>query len=214
MPTVTTSDEARMRAALHEAFERDLALLAAAVARQGGTEARTRNRWARFAYFLLIHQRADRNHQWPVLRAKAGRADLALLGVIAEERRRLATLVDAVDATARRPASPDRAWRALSNLMIALTRHHRHETRLAEATAELFTRAERVALYWERRRLAGLREAASFYPWLLDGAPAAVRGSVLRHLPPTDRLLYHALWRPRYARTRAVDHVPESRILT
>ncbi|MER6943035.1 hypothetical protein ABT294_03325 [Nonomuraea sp. NPDC000554] len=214
MPTVTTSDEARMRAALHEAFERDLALLAPAAARPGGGDAQTRARWAWFKYFLLVHQRTDQTYLWPVLSTKAARTDLALLELLAEERQTLAALIGAIDTTLEFPLAPDRVWAAFSNLVVALARHHRHETRLAEGAAGLLTSTERVELYWERRRLTGLKGAGYFYPWLLDGAPDTIRDSVLTHLPPTDRLLYRTLWQPRYVRANTSDSSLERRCLS
>ncbi|MFF4776571.1 hypothetical protein ACFY05_27290 [Microtetraspora fusca] len=210
MPTVTMSDEAIMRAAFHEAFERDLALLAAATAWPGGADAQTRGRWARFKYLLRIHQRADQTYLWPVLRVKAARADLALLDVLADERQALAAPVDAIDAALEFPVDPDRAWSALSKLMIALARHHRHETRLAEA-AVLLTSTELLELYWEPRRLTGIKGAGLLYPWLLDGAPRDVRDSIMSHLPPTDRLLYRTLWQPRYVKAAAGESSLKSR---
>ncbi|MGR6924394.1 hemerythrin domain-containing protein [[Actinomadura] parvosata] len=202
-----------MRAALHEAFERDLARLACVASLPGSGQAPAPGRWAWFRHFLRVHWRADRDYLWPVLRAKAAAADLALLDLLTEEHQAIARLIDAID-DALRSAAPDQVWAAFSNLMIRLTRHHRHESHLAAATAGLFTHAERVALYWERRRLVGIRGAGHFYPWLLDSAPPAACASILRHLPPTDRLLYHAVWRPRYVRANLGDRSPGSRILT
>jgi len=43
----------------------------------------------------------------------------------------------------------------------------------------------------------GLTGGAEFFPWMLDGAPAATRKRVLGMLPLPVRLLYRALWAPR-----------------
>jgi hypothetical protein len=50
-------------------------------------------------------------------------------------------------------------------------------------------------------KIQGLRGGAEFFPWMLDGASADTSKRVLSTLPPPARLLYRAVWRPRYART-------------
>ena len=51
------------------------------------------------------------------------------------------------------------------------------------------------------RETQGIRGAATYFPWLLDGAPADVASRVLSLLPPPARLLYRLVWAPRYRRS-------------
>jgi hypothetical protein len=87
-------------------------------------------------------------------------------------------------------------------LAIGLRRHMRHEendalplidARLGVAGWEEFTNHMRTA--------HGLSGAATYFPWLLDGADDESARRVLRVLPAPARMLYHRVWLPRYRRT-------------
>ena len=64
----------------------------------------------------------------------------------------------------------------------------------------------RVAIHYhnseaDARSTAEECGGAELFPWMLDGASADTSKRVLSMLPPPARLLYRAVWRPRYART-------------
>jgi hypothetical protein len=52
----------------------------------------------------------------------------------------------------------------------------------------------------QRRRIGGIRSAAQFLPWVLDGASPEQIQAVLGGLPPPLRVVYRRIWQPRYAR--------------
>jgi hypothetical protein len=195
--------EMTMMYAIHEAFQRDLGRLAAAA----GGEANTGSAigpavwacWERFKYFLRVHHTAERTNLWPLLRERAAGqpALMALLEQMDYERIGLIGLLDAVDA-ALTTAVPGQAEMQIERLAPALAVHGRHEESLARQADGLLTDRERDEFTWEQRRLLGFQGAASFYPWLLDGAPDDVRRAVLSLEPPPIRLLYRTLWHPRY----------------
>ena len=83
----------------------------------------------------------------------------------------------------------------------ALTAHCEHEEELAlPLVGALVTEREWHEFGNEQRRRLGAAGAASFFPWLLDGAEEDTRRKVLGVVPPPVRLLYRAVWRPRYRR--------------
>jgi Hemerythrin HHE cation binding domain len=173
-----------MMYAVHDAFRRDLDRL---------TAAEHPVRWERFTTFLHIHHTAEDTHLWPVLRRKlADRpADLAVLDQMDDEHTGLTALLDTVNK------SPHQ----IERLADALAAHCAHEEELAlPLVVDLLTAEEWTAFGNEQRRQLGLRGAATFFPWLLDGATDDVRRTVLGYLPPPVRLLYRAVWRPRYFR--------------
>jgi hypothetical protein len=198
------SDEKRDRVdvtfmyAVHDAFQRDLDRLAAmADAGDGGGPA-VQAGWDRFKKFLHIHHTAEDTHLWPVLRSKAG--DPAILDQMQAEHDRLDELVDAVDAAVRAGDAARLAVQA-ERLADGLGAHCEHEEELAlPLVQDLLTKAEWDAFGNEQRRALGLSGAASFFPWLLDGAGDDTRRKVLGVVPPPVRLLYRAVWRPRYLR--------------
>ncbi|WP_372506316.1 hemerythrin domain-containing protein [Actinomadura madurae] len=136
---------------------------------------------------------------WPVLRAKA--ADPAVLDRMEAEHERLDGLLAAVDAAVRAGDAARLAVQA-ERLADGLGAHCEHEEELAlPLVQDLLTKAEWDAFGGEQRRRLGVSGAASFFPWLLDGAGEDTRRKVLGVVPPPVRFLYRAVWRPRYLRT-------------
>lgn len=196
-----------MMYAVHDAFQRDLDRLTALADR--GAESGAANGpavwacWERFKTFLHVHHTAEDTHLWPVLRAKvAGRpAELAVLEQMENEHTGLTALLDAVDTALSASGTPHQLKPHAERLSRGLTAHCEHEEDIAlPLVADLLTSQEWAAFGAEQRRQLGLSGAASFFPWLLDGATDEVQRAVLAVLPPPVRLLYRALWRPRYLR--------------
>jgi hypothetical protein len=65
------------------------------------------------------------------------------------------------------------------------------DRRLGNAGWDAFTKEA-------RRQQGGIKGAAEYLPWVLDGATGEVEFKTLRLLPPPARLVYRRLWEPRY----------------
>jgi hemerythrin-like domain-containing protein len=204
---VRRRNDTSMMYAVHDAFQRDLDRLTdlARGGAEGGalTSPAVRACWERFKTFLHVHHTAEDTHLWPVLRAKVldRPADLAVLDQMEDEHTGLTALLDAVEKALTDSRTPDQLALHAERLSDGLTTHCEHEEELAlPLVADLLTGQEWAAFGNEQRRQLGLSGAASFFPWLLDGATDEVRRTVLAMLPPPVRLIYRALWRPRYLR--------------
>lgn len=191
-----------MMYAAHDAFRRDLERLAAAIepARTGDPAARAG--WATFKNQLHIHHTVEDVALWPPLRQKvAGPAEVAVLDAMEAEHARIDPLLSGVDASF---GSADDAGLAecARALAAALAAHMEHEEDQALPLVEERLGPEGWTAFIKAiRKRQGLRGAAEFIPWILDGAPAETSKRVLDGLPAPARLLYRAVWRPRYART-------------
>jgi hypothetical protein len=73
------------------------------------------------------------------------------------------------------------------------------------------TPAEWQRFVADQRRNNGIRGAAQFFPWLLDGASVEQAQAVLVGLPTPLRVVYRGIWQPRYARH---DHWEPSTLTT
>jgi hemerythrin-like domain-containing protein len=190
----------------HDAFDRDLRRLAAAVQSGRTAEPGVRAGWETFKEQLHIHHTAEDVSVWPALREKVTRPDhVAVLDAMQAEHARIDPLLSRVDSSL---AAGDRAGLAenAEALAAALADHMEHEENQALPLVETFLGPAGWAKFaHEMRKSQGLRGGAEFFPWMLDDAPAATRKRVLGLLPPPARLLYRAVWAPGYARTRRWD---------
>jgi hypothetical protein len=183
--------------AVHDAFQRDLDRLIAMADSGDVPGDPLRAGWDRFSTFLHVHHTAEDTHLWPVLRERV--ADTAVLDQMEAEHTSLDGLLDGV-ATALTGPARTLAARA-AELAHGLTAHCEHEEELAlPLVQERLTQAEWNAFGNEQRRRLGMGGAASFFPWLLDGAEDDTRRKILGIVPPPVRLLYRAVWQPRYKR--------------
>jgi iron-sulfur cluster repair protein YtfE (RIC family) len=187
--------------ASHDAFRRDLERLAAAVAEGRAHTGPVLAGWENFKHQLHIHHTAEDSDLWPRVRARvAGRVrDLALLDDMETEHGRIDPLLVAVDAALNERAFelPDlvRALRA------TLDDHLKHEEdRALPLMGEVLTGADWGAFTGRIRRTQGVRGAAVFVPWLVDGVSAEERGRVLGAFPPPVRVLNRLFWEGSYRR--------------
>lgn len=80
-------------------------------------------------------------------------------------------------------------------LSAALTFHlHHEESKALPLIASVLIQREWEALGVTQRRAIGIKGAASFLSWLLDGANESTRQHILRLLPRPVRLLHHFFW--------------------
>ncbi|MET7485260.1 hemerythrin domain-containing protein [Streptomyces sp. NPDC005538] len=187
--------------ASHDAFRRDLERLAAAVAENRAHTAPVHAGWENFKHQLHIHHTAEDSDLWPRVRTRiAGRSrDLGMLDDMEAEHARIDPLLAAVDTALADRASelPDlvRALRA------TLDDHLKHEEDSAlPLMGEVLTDADWAAFTGRLRETQGLRGAAVFVPWLVDGVPTADRDRFLGAFPPPVRVLNRLFWEGSYRR--------------
>lgn len=197
----TTVDFSMMYFA-HDAFRRDLDRLAKAVGSGRKADPAVLRGWETFKRQLHIHHVVEDEALWPAVRERAtGRlGDVAVLDAMAAEHARIDPMLDRVDAGL--VAGPVHALGAdIGALVEMLDTHLEHEERAALPLIERTVGSAGWAAFGRAtRRRAGLRGAAEFFPWILDGAPAEARSAMLGMVPPPVRLLYRFVWRPAYQR--------------
>ena len=188
--------------AVHDAFHRDLRYLATAVEADQTADPAVRADWATFKNQLHVHHTAEDTSLWPPLRQKVTRpGETAVLDAMEAEHARIDPLLAQVDTSLAAPGHPGLADNAAA-LAQTLADHMKHEENQALPLIEAHLGPAGWAAFRKATgKIQGLRGGAEFFPWMLDGASADTSERVLRMLPPPARLLYRAVWRPRYART-------------
>jgi hypothetical protein len=194
-----------MMVAMHDAFRRDLAR---AVGRHRTDDpARrpaVRTGWELFKTQLHMHHTGEDSDLWPRMRTHlADRPDdLALLQAMQDEHGRIDPLLNAVDdALADRDHGHQRLGDTVDALATELSGHLAHEERdTLPLIDRSLTQTQWQAFVADQRRKSGIRGAAQFFPWLLDGASAEQAQAVLTGLPAPLRVVYRRIWQPRYAR--------------
>jgi hypothetical protein len=202
--------------AAHRAFRRDLTRLAraASAAASSGTDpARRRSLaagWELFKHELHLHHTAEDEIIWPALRPRLEHSEHArsVLDAMEEEHSRIDPLLAAVDAAlAGAPEAGDwpgenRLADVIDVLTSTLTGHLAHEERDGlPLIGVALTAAEWRGVGFKIARRNGLSEGGEMFAWMLDGATREDAAATLGSLPPPVRLLYRAVWKPRYQRT-------------
>lgn len=190
--------------ALHDAFRRDLDQLMHTTADQ----AAIRSRWQTFRGQLHFHHTAEDTAMWPPVRERLASlqnsAGLALLEEMEAEHGQIDPLLAAVDDALEMNAGRDRLRDLLGRLQDTLTGHLTHEeAEMLPLISGVMSRAEVSRIGIKIARRGGLRQAAEMFPWALAEADPQVRGEVLGQLPAPARLVYRAVWLPRYRRRAA-----------
>ena len=183
----------------HDAFRRDLGRFSAAAAAGTAGAPGVRAGWENFKAQLLLHHSVEDAHLWPrVRRAAAGRPDgLALLGEMEAEHAQIDPLLAAVDGALAGPGGDLPAHAAA--LASALEWHLKHEEDAALPLIQaVCTPADWRAFGGEMRRRQGVKGAALYVPWVLDGAGPGRRQRFLAALPAPVRVISRLLWEPRY----------------
>jgi iron-sulfur cluster repair protein YtfE (RIC family) len=186
----------------HDAFSRHLGRLVDAVADGHAASRGTSARWTLFERQLHVHHTAEDVALWPRLREAVSTSDDAgLLDAMEAEHAQLNPLLNQV---ADRFASRDDAalLSALRELAAGLGAHMRHEENEALPLVERYLGPAGWAQFGRHIRASqGLRAAAVYFPWLLDGAEAATAKQLLGIMPPPVRGIYRVVWAPRYRRS-------------
>jgi hypothetical protein len=199
--------------AAHAAFRRDLAELARAAAfadlPDPGRRASVRAGWELFKRQLHLHHTAEDAIVWPALRERLARSDQAqsVLDAMESEHQQIDPLLAAVDeafavAEAGHRADLSAIGDAADALATALTGHLAHEERDGLPLIGIaLTSAEWRRVGFRIVRQNGLSAGGEMFAWLADGADPDQAAAVIGTLPPPARLVYRAVWRPRYNRT-------------
>ena len=187
--------------ATHDAFERDLRRLAAAVA--DGTEQApgVRAGWAGFKHHLHVHHVSEDATLWPVLRRKAtGPAAVEVLDAMEREHAQIDPLLERIDAAY---AAADRGGLAdaVADAAEALTGHLIHEELEAlPLIEEHLTKKEWRAFPNHSRKMQTLSQGLEVLPWALSGASDETYQRAMALLPAPARLVYRRVLAPKYAR--------------
>ena len=201
--------------AAHDAFRRDLASLARAA--QGPDRHRPdRQRsiaagWDLFKRQLLLHHTAEDELIWPLLRERLANSAnaLSVLDEMEAEHERIDPLLTAVDdgfasaaASADGYPGADRLADAVDVLVATLTGHLTHEEKegLPLIGAGL-TAAEWRGVGFKIARKNGLSGGGEMFSWMLGSAAPDATRAITSQLPPPARVLYKAVWKPRFEKT-------------
>jgi iron-sulfur cluster repair protein YtfE (RIC family) len=186
-------------AAVHEAFRRDLGQLLATTASRGAVRAR----WNVFRDQLRFHLCAEDAALWPPVQVRltGEPADLAVVEAMEDEHRLIEPVLTAIDEAFTVNSGTEHLRELLTRLQTTLTSHLDHEEAKAlPLINEVMPTGELARITRTITRMGGRKRAAVMVPWALADATADVRGLVLRQLPATWRILYRAVWLPRYRR--------------
>jgi hypothetical protein len=205
--------------AAHDAFRRDLTRLARAATSADLSDPARRQSiaagWDLFKRELHIHHTAEDEVIWPVLRPRLvhSEAALSVLDAMEDEHERIDPLLAAVDAAFAGDAAhddwpgEDRLADVIDVLTSTLTGHLGHEERDGlPLIGVALTTAEWRSVGFKIARRNGLAGGGEMFAWMLDGPDpdrpdSANRAATLGQLPPPLRLLYRAIWKPRYEKT-------------
>jgi hypothetical protein len=191
--------------AAHDAFRRDLTRLARTAAAANLSDPARRQSvaagWELFKHQLHLHHTAEDELIWPVLRPRLAHSPAAqdTLSAMEAEHEQIDPLLAAVDAEF---AGGDRPADVIDALTSALTGHLAHEERDGLPLIGVAL----TAAQWRGvgRKIAsknGLSNGSEMFAWMLDGADREHTAATLGQLPPPLRVLYRAVWKPRYAKT-------------
>jgi hypothetical protein len=191
----------------HEAFRRDLTRLARAAefadlpdpARRASVQAG----WEVFKRQLHLHHTAEDTIVWPVLRDRLGHSShaLSVLDAMEAEHKEIDPLLAAVDEAFGDPRGASLAG-VTDALTTSLSGHLSHEERDGlPLIGVALTAAEWRGAGIKIARRNGLSRAGEMFAWIADEADPDQASAVVGTLPPPARLIYRAVWRPRYRRT-------------
>ena len=184
----------------HDALRRDLRRLTTAAAAGKARTPTVRAGWENFKTQLHIHHTVEDDDLWPRLyRAVACQpVELALLQEMEAEHAVLDPLLSAIDeALTTRPQEP--LDKRLQDLAAALDAHLTHEEDSALPLIQsVLTSEDWRGFAKAMARAQGVKGAAVYVPWIVDGATSAERKRFFSALPAPVRVISRLVWEPRY----------------
>jgi iron-sulfur cluster repair protein YtfE (RIC family) len=194
----------------HDAFRRDLGHLKRAVEQRSSEDPQRRRAvqagWEMFKLQLENHHTNEDKSIWPRMRngLRDRPDDLLVLDAMEAEHERIDPLLAAVDGALADPeAGHERFAQAITELDATLTGHLTHEERDALPLVQVaLTPDEWQETAKDMRELIGLKGAADFFPWLLDGASDKDSDAVLKVMPAPARMMYRRMWVPKYKKVK------------
>jgi hypothetical protein len=191
--------------AAHDAFRRDLTRLARTASAANLSDPARRQSvaagWDLFKRELHLHHTAEDELIWPTLRPRLAHSEAALsvLAAMEAEHERIDPLLAAVD---EQLPDGDRLADVIDALTSSLTGHLAHEERDGlPLIGVALTAAEWRGVGRKMASKNGMAAGSEMFAWILDGADREHAAATLGQLPPPLRLLYRALWKPRFDRT-------------
>jgi hypothetical protein len=184
--------------AAHDAFRRDLTRLARTASDANRSQS-VQAGWELFKRQLHLHHTTEDELIWPTLRPRLAHSKHAMdvLAAMEAEHEQIDPLLAAVDA-----ADGDDLADVIDALTTSLTGHLRHEERDGlPLIGVALTAAEWRGLGRKMGSRNGMAAGAEMFAWILDGTDRDRASATLAQLPPPLRLLYRAVWKPRYDRT-------------
>jgi hypothetical protein len=190
----------------HDAFNRDTTRLTEAADAGRGLSPAAITTWRRFSKQLHTHHTAEDKALWPPLAAAVAEpAERRILEEMEAEHAALDPRVEQIEtAIANRNGAALAA--ELATLREGLAAHMIHEE--TDALPLLDRRTGKAG--WDafikevRSMQGGIKGAAEYLPWALDGATEEAEATVLQLLPAPARLLYRRAWAPRYRKAEAL----------
>jgi len=191
--------------AAHDAFRRDLTRLARTASKANLADPARRQSiaagWELFKRELHLHHTAEDEIIWPVLRPRLEHspAALSVLDAMEAEHELIDPLLAAVDAEF---GQGDRLADVIDALTSSLTGHLGHEERDGlPLIGVALTSSEWRGVGRKIATKNGLSAGSEMFAWMLDGADRDHGQAALAQLPPPVRLLYRAVWKPRFDKT-------------
>jgi hypothetical protein len=203
--------------AAHDAFRRDLVSLARAVSAADLSDPAKAQSvaagWTVFKRQLHLHHTAEDELIWPALRERLANSEnaLSVLDAMEEEHGQIDPLLAAVDDAFSRSADslggpdshggPDSLGDRVNALVTTITGHLTHEEQDGLPLIGMaLTGAEWRSVGFRIARKNGLSGGSEMFAWMLDGAAPDRARETLGTLPPPARVLYRAVWRPRFTK--------------
>jgi hypothetical protein len=185
--------------AIHDAFRRDLGKFVAAATAGKALTPQVQAGWANFKIQLRIHHSVEDAWLWPRLQSQlADRpAELTLLAEMEAEHARIDPLLAAVDAAL--PGQGANLVAQVQELSAVLAYHLKHEEDSALPLIQsVLTPADWKGFRSAMTRAQGIKGAAVFIPWLVDGLSVADQRRSMANMPPPARMLNRLFWSSRY----------------
>lgn len=191
--------------ALHDAFRRDLDIVARHASRRVNDPAArsaTWRGWEMFKAQMHHHHTVEDTKLWPLMQSRLAdrRDELAILDAMEDEHLLIDPAIAAVDsafASGNAVAVSD----AIDELRRVIRDHLAHEeTAAMPIIDQVITPQEWDAFGKQQARDLGLKGAAELFPWLIEGSTPQRTTDVLGLLPPPLRVVAKRVWAPRFAR--------------